>query len=250
MTVAIYLRGTELSRLRQRAECEAFAAVHYPGGPVEAYDEGEATAGTRSWPASSPTWRRAPGRRDRGRHHPADAAPGAAVRAGAARRGGAMLHGVHGGDFDLWTRTTARRSPCSPSRWPSATPGCVMSEASPFPDETPVLVRYPRTEAEAQGDREAWPWLPGTVLQQVGPDEWQVCVEVPELAEAEGGELWYPCCFRDAGELRLREHLGATISAPGDGGYSEWIARQDGMIVASAGELDELLGILERLRPS
>ena len=40
MTVAIYVRGTELSRLRQRAECEAAAAAWYPGEPVECYDEG------------------------------------------------------------------------------------------------------------------------------------------------------------------------------------------------------------------
>jgi hypothetical protein len=122
-----------------------------------------------------------------------------------------------------------------------------MSDVSQFPDDCAVLVRFPRTEAEAKGDRGAWPWLPGTVLQQVGPDEWQVCVEVRELAYPEGGELWYPCCYRDADELQLREHLGVTISAPGDGGYSQWIARQDGMILASAGELDELLGILDEL---
>jgi hypothetical protein len=41
-------------------------------------------------------------------------------------------------------------------------------------------------------------------MEQVGTDEWDVRVEAPELAEADGDELWYPCCFRDAGELRLR----------------------------------------------
>jgi hypothetical protein len=40
-------------------------------------------------------------------------------------------------------------------------------------DETPVLVRYPRTTEEERGDRAKWPWLPGTILQQVGPDEWR-----------------------------------------------------------------------------
>ncbi len=33
VSIAIYLRGTELSRLRHRAECEAFAAMHYPACP-------------------------------------------------------------------------------------------------------------------------------------------------------------------------------------------------------------------------
>ena len=124
-----------------------------------------------------------------------------------------------------------------------------MSDRNPFPDETPVLVRYPRDEQEKQGDREAWPWLPGTVLSRCGPDEWEVLVEAPELATDEDGELWYPCCFRDASELRLREHLGAFISAPGDG-YRQWIARRDGRILACAGGLDELLGILKELRPA
>ena len=73
-----------------------------------------------------------------------------------------------------------------------------------FPDDAPVLVRFPRTGAEEQGDRGSWPWLPGTVVQQVGPDEWQVLVEAPELAEEDGGELLYPVCYRDGSELRLR----------------------------------------------
>ena len=41
-------------------------------------------------------------------------------------------------------------------------------------DETPVLVKFPRTKEEEQGDRNAWRWLPGTIVQQCGPDEWQV----------------------------------------------------------------------------
>ena len=79
-----------------------------------------------------------------------------------------------------------------------------MSDRSQFPDDTAVLVRFPRTGAEEQGDRGSWPWLPGTVVQQVGPDEWQVLVEAPELAEEDGGELRYPVCYRDGSELRLR----------------------------------------------
>ena len=41
MSIAIYLRGNHQSRLRQAAECEAFAAVHYPGAAIEVYDDGE-----------------------------------------------------------------------------------------------------------------------------------------------------------------------------------------------------------------
>lgn len=89
-----------------------------------------------------------------------------------------------------------------------------MSEASPFPDETPVLVKFPRDKQEEQGDREAWPWLPGTVLEQCGPDEWTVCVEDRSVAVRKDGSrptprtpesrLYYPCCFRDASEIRRR----------------------------------------------
>jgi hypothetical protein len=115
-----------------------------------------------------------------------------------------------------------------------------------FPDETPVLVRYPLTPDQGKGDRSAWPWLPGTVLGQCGPDEWQVCVEAGELAEAEGGELWYPVCYRDASELR-RVPPDVTVSPPGDGGYRQWIARRDGLILAAEDELDGLLAILGEL---
>ena len=33
-----------------------------------------------------------------------------------------------------------------------------------FPDESPVEVRSPRFEAEEQGGRERWPWLPGSIV--------------------------------------------------------------------------------------
>ncbi len=75
-----------------------------------------------------------------------------------------------------------------------------------FPDMDPVEVRYPLTPEQEQGDRAAWPWLPGWVVAQCGPDEWQVCVETPELAVPdEAGEPTYPLCFRDASELRTPE---------------------------------------------
>ena len=77
-----------------------------------------------------------------------------------------------------------------------------------YPDETPVEIRYPRSKQEEQGDREQWPWLPGTIVEQCGPDEWYVCVEVRELAVLRDGRraprgmasrnLYYPCCFRTA----------------------------------------------------
>jgi hypothetical protein len=75
-----------------------------------------------------------------------------------------------------------------------------------------VLVRYPRDEQGEQGDRSAWPWLPGSILERCGADEWHVCVEARELAVlgdgrpapagTAAGDLYHPCCFRDASEIR------------------------------------------------
>ncbi len=83
-----------------------------------------------------------------------------------------------------------------------------------FPDDSPVEIRYPRSKQEENGDRSAWPWLPGSILDQCGPDEWYVCVEVRELAVLADGRkatrgtasrnLYYPCCFRDSSEIRPR----------------------------------------------
>ena len=81
-----------------------------------------------------------------------------------------------------------------------------------FPDGSLVEVRYPRDKQEEQGDRCVWTWLPGSILEQCGPDEWRVCVEARELAMLDDGrsapdgtadqDLYFPCCFRDASEIR------------------------------------------------
>jgi hypothetical protein len=81
-----------------------------------------------------------------------------------------------------------------------------------FPDNSLGEIRYPRTRQEELGDRSAWPWLPGSILSQCGPDQWHVCVEACELAVLDDGspapdgtadeDLFFPCCFRDASEIR------------------------------------------------
>lgn len=81
-----------------------------------------------------------------------------------------------------------------------------------FPDGSAVVIRYPRDKQEEQGDRSAWPWLPGSILGQCGLDEWHVCVEARDLATLDDGSPapdgtadwgpFFPCCFRDATELR------------------------------------------------
>ncbi len=88
-----------------------------------------------------------------------------------------------------------------------------------FPDDSPVEVRYPRTRQEEHGDRAAWPWLPGSIVEQCGPDEWRVCVEDRGVAVLRDGRparrntasrnlyypmcfRYYPMCFRDSSEIR------------------------------------------------
>jgi hypothetical protein len=92
-----------------------------------------------------------------------------------------------------------------------------------FPDESPVEVRYPRSKQEEQGERERWSWLPGTIVEQCGPDEWYVCVVTRELAVREDGrpaadstpgyDLFFPCCFRDSSEIRPRTTSGSPASS-------------------------------------
>lgn len=104
MSIAIYLRGNHQSRVRQRAECEAFAAVHYLGTPAEVYDEGR---GHGRYPALA----RLCADLEAGRLATVITADTIRlmrppellyelVQRGPRR---AWLHGVHGGDFDLST---------------------------------------------------------------------------------------------------------------------------------------------------
>ena len=74
-----------------------------------------------------------------------------------------------------------------------------------FPDESPVEVRYPRSKQEEQGDREQWPWLPSSIVEQCGPDEWRARrgARAGRPAGTDGGHprgtasrnLDYPGCF-------------------------------------------------------
>jgi hypothetical protein len=90
-----------------------------------------------------------------------------------------------------------------------------------FPDDSRVEVRYPRTRREEHGDRAAWPWLPGSIVEQCGPDEWRVCVEDRGVAVLRDGRpaprntasrnLYYPLCFRDSSEIR---HPAPAVPGP------------------------------------
>jgi hypothetical protein len=71
-----------------------------------------------------------------------------------------------------------------------------------FPEDSWVEVRYPLTGEQEHGDRAAWPWVPGWVISRCGPDEWEICVQTPELATEHQDETVFPVCFRDSSELR------------------------------------------------
>ena len=79
------------------------------------------------------------------------------------------------------------------------------AEAAGLAVDSRVEVRYPLTPGQGQGDRGAWPWLPGWVAGICGPGEWEICVQAPELAAEDDGEITYPLCFRDRSELRVPE---------------------------------------------
>jgi hypothetical protein len=78
-----------------------------------------------------------------------------------------------------------------------------------FPEDSPVLIWYPLLGAD-DSDRDTWAWLPGSILEQCGPDEWRVVVEVPALAYPDPSvpngnapeHMLYPACFRDSSEIR------------------------------------------------
>ncbi len=84
-----------------------------------------------------------------------------------------------------------------------------------FAEDSWVEVRYPLTREQEHGDRGAWPWLPGWVAAECGPDEWEICVQAPELATWHEDEAWYPVCFRDSSEIRLPE-AQAVLEPPAE----------------------------------
>jgi hypothetical protein len=73
-----------------------------------------------------------------------------------------------------------------------------------YEEDQEILVKYPLTMAQEDGDRAAWPWLPGYILLACGPDEWEVCVTDDRVSWEEDGEQWFPTCFRDSSELQDR----------------------------------------------
>ena len=84
-----------------------------------------------------------------------------------------------------------------------------------FPDESGVLVRYPSYGMTADHARDTWPWLPGVIENQCGPDEWLVTVydnslatldpegKIPAPEGTAGEDMFFPQCFRDSSELKL-----------------------------------------------
>jgi hypothetical protein len=96
-----------------------------------------------------------------------------------------------------------------------AGPGGDVMTGPVFPEDSWMQVRYPLTSEYEHADRAGWPWLPGWVVSVCGPDEWEICVQAPELATWHDGEDWYPTCFRDSSEIRLPEAEADLDRPPG-----------------------------------
>ncbi|GAA0968926.1 hypothetical protein GCM10009555_015130 [Acrocarpospora macrocephala] len=84
----------------------------------------------------------------------------------------------------------------------------VTADGALFPVDAPVLVRYPLPGAD-EADGDSWAWLPGSVIDECGPGEWSIVIEVSVLAEPDPSvsdagpeDMLYPVCFRDASEIR------------------------------------------------
>jgi hypothetical protein len=92
-----------------------------------------------------------------------------------------------------------------------------------FPEDSWVQVRYPLTSEQEHADRAAWPWLPGWVVSVCGPDEWEICVQAPELATWHDGDAWYPVCFRDSSEIRLPEAQAELEWPDGPELEAQWV---------------------------
>jgi hypothetical protein len=93
-----------------------------------------------------------------------------------------------------------------------------------FPDGARVFVRYPpdceirSTGPGSLSDRESWPWLPGVIDHQSGPEEWAVTIVArshavladgsPAAESAPDDALYFAHeCFRESSEIRLAARL-------------------------------------------
>ena len=87
-----------------------------------------------------------------------------------------------------------------------------------FPEDSWVEVRYPLTSEQEHGDRAAWPWLPGWVVSECGPGEWEICVQAPELAiPDEDGEAELPGVLPGRLRTSAAGHRtgGRAVTCPG-----------------------------------
>ena len=92
-----------------------------------------------------------------------------------------------------------------------------------YPDESDVLTPYPLTPEQGSGDRAGWPWLPGWIVSQCGPDEWEICVQEPALARLDDGAVPPPGTPGEGVQLpgvlqgRIRGSGQVTVPRPGNG---------------------------------
>ncbi|MEV0199843.1 hypothetical protein [Nonomuraea sp. NPDC050691] len=89
-----------------------------------------------------------------------------------------------------------------------------------FPLGTRVEVRYPLTAGHRTADRTDWPWVPGEVMTQIRPDQWQVVVTVPRTAQATGQDREdddatdFLVVFRHISEIKHQPMPGQPAATP------------------------------------
>jgi len=105
-----------------------------------------------------------------------------------------------------------------------------------FPDKSRVEVRYPRSRQEEQRDRARWPWLPGTIVEQCGPDEWYVCSPRSVCGVGRGRAAAEPAGYGRA--VRAVPSPGDPACRPGHR-VRQWppARERDGMSMRPYGEL-------------
>lgn len=79
-----------------------------------------------------------------------------------------------------------------------------LEDGPAFAEDMAVEVRFMRTKEDERGDRNAWPWLPGTIVEPCGPDVCGAC--------ASRSASWQ-CAKTAASPPHRRQSAGCSTSA-------------------------------------
>lgn len=74
-----------------------------------------------------------------------------------------------------------------------------------FPEDSWVEVRYPLTDEQENADRDGWPWLPGWVVAECGPDSGRSACTLPSWPSSTRARPGTRCASEAPPEIRLPE---------------------------------------------